>query len=130
MHHHIRIARPTNDFDSIIKFYTTGLGFDILGRFYDHDGFSGIMLGHTGAGYHLEFTSKKGECAGEVPSEDNLLVLYIPDKAEWQAKVDRMQTGGFEPVPSFNPYWDANGLTFEDCDGYRIVLQNAAWPAK
>lgn len=26
---------------------------------------------------------------------------------------------------SFNPYWDASGQTFEDADGYRIVLQNA-----
>ncbi|WP_415750386.1 hypothetical protein [Burkholderia sp. BCC1988] len=24
-------------------------------------------------------------------------------------------------------YWDACGQTFEDADGYRIVLQNARW---
>ncbi len=30
-------------------------------------------------------------------------------------------------VASFNPYWDACGQTFEDPDGYRIVLQNAEW---
>jgi hypothetical protein len=30
-------------------------------------------------------------------------------------------------VPSFNPYWDRDGVTFEDPDGYRIVLQKAAW---
>jgi YycE-like protein len=30
-------------------------------------------------------------------------------------------------VKSFNPYWDGNGCTFEDPDGYRVVLQNAAW---
>ncbi|WP_416171653.1 hypothetical protein [Haematobacter missouriensis] len=35
---------------------------------------------------------------------------------------------GHEPVPSFNPYWDRGGRTFEDPDGYRVVLQNAAWP--
>jgi hypothetical protein len=38
-----------------------------------------------------------------------------------------MLTAGFSPVPAFNPYWDRNGKTFEDPDGYRIVLQNAAW---
>ena len=34
---------------------------------------------------------------------------------------------GFDPVPAFNPYWDRAGLTFEDPDGYRTVLQHAAW---
>jgi hypothetical protein len=34
---------------------------------------------------------------------------------------------GFKSVISFNPYWDANGRTFEDHDGYRLVLQNAEW---
>jgi len=40
-----------------------------------------------------------------------------------------MRSAGFQPVPSFNPYWDRNGAAFEDLDGYRIVLQNAAWEA-
>jgi len=35
---------------------------------------------------------------------------------------------GRAPVPSFNPYWDVRGKTFEDPDGYRIVIENAAWP--
>lgn len=28
---------------------------------------------------------------------------------------------------SFNPYWDRLGVTFEDPDGYRVVLQRDAW---
>jgi hypothetical protein len=39
-----------------------------------------------------------------------------------------MRAAGFPPVPSFNPYWDRDGLTFEDPDGYRVVLQHGAWP--
>jgi len=31
-------------------------------------------------------------------------------------------------VKAFNPYWDKNGKTFEDPDGYRVVLQRASWP--
>ncbi len=27
----------------------------------------------------------------------------------------------------FNPYWEVNGVTFVDRDGYRTVLQNRAW---
>jgi hypothetical protein len=38
-----------------------------------------------------------------------------------------MRAAGFAPVASFKPYWDRQGVTFEDPDGYRVVLQNAAW---
>jgi len=38
-----------------------------------------------------------------------------------------MTSAGFNTVPSYNPYWDNVGITFEDIDGYRIVLQNAVW---
>ena len=41
--------------------------------------------------------------------------------------LQRLRDAGFDPVPSFNPYWDRDGVTFEDPDGYRIVLQKAAW---
>jgi hypothetical protein len=40
-----------------------------------------------------------------------------------------MMAAGYEPVSSFNPYWDRVGRTFEDPDGYRVVLQNAVWSA-
>ena len=40
-----------------------------------------------------------------------------------------MAAAGFREVESFNPYWAAKGRTFEDPDGYRTVLQNAAWSA-
>ncbi len=56
----------------------------------------------------------------------DLLVFYLPDRDEWIAAVDRMRAAGFEPVPAFNPYWDRFGATFEDPDGYRVVLQQAA----
>jgi hypothetical protein len=38
-----------------------------------------------------------------------------------------MRANGYAPVPSFNPYWDTQGATFEDPDGYRIVFQRQAW---
>jgi NAD(P)-dependent dehydrogenase (short-subunit alcohol dehydrogenase family) len=30
-------------------------------------------------------------------------------------------------VSSYNACWDVHGWTFEDVDGYRVVLQNSAW---
>jgi YycE-like protein len=88
-----------------------------------------VMLGHKGAAYHLEFTRRRGHPAGRAPTTDNLLVFYLPDQAEWQAAVERLERAGHKPVKSFNPYWDKRGHTFEDPDGYRVVLQNASWPA-
>jgi hypothetical protein len=38
-----------------------------------------------------------------------------------------MVAAGFRGVPSYNPYWDGHGRTFEDLDGYRVVLQHSDW---
>lgn len=123
----LRVARPTDNLDALLPFYRDGLGFEVLSRFQGHDGFDGVMLGLQDAPYHLEFTRHHKHEAGRAPTQDNLLVLYLPDAAEWKAAVERMQLAGFPPVPAFNPYWDRSGLTFEDPDGYRVVLQNACW---
>ncbi|RTQ53550.1 VOC family protein [Hymenobacter gummosus] len=123
----LRVARPTNDLAALLPFYRDGLGFAVVGQFEDHAGFDGLMLGHAQAPYHLEFTRERGQIAGGAPSADHLLVLYLPDAAEWTAAVQRMRAAGFAPVPAHNPYWDQQGLTFEDPDGYRVVLQRAAW---
>ena len=56
------------------------------------------------------------------------MVFYIADEPRWREAVERMRKAGFPPVASFNPYWDRQGCTFEDPDGYRIVLQRGAWP--
>jgi catechol 2,3-dioxygenase-like lactoylglutathione lyase family enzyme len=124
----LRVARPSDDLDALLRFYQQGLGLRLLDRFTDHQGFDGIMLGHEGAPYHFEFTHAHGHAAGRAPTLDNLLVFYVPYAEEWQAAVQRMRDAGFDPVPAFNPYWDRDGATFEDPDGYRIVLQRDVWP--
>lgn len=125
---HLRVARPTDDLDAVTRFYRDGLGFKIVGEFKDHDGFDGIMLGHPGAGYHLEFTRKHGHEAGRAATDDNLLIFYLPDRDEWEKAVRRMEQLGYAQVEPANPYWKQQGDTFCDPDGYRVVLQNAAWP--
>src|SRR3982751_5699133 len=99
---HLRVARPTDDLEAIVRFYRDGLGFHVLYEFEDHDGFDGVMLGHKGAGYHLEFTHKAGHRAGCAPREENLLVFYLRDSGQWAAAVARLQALGHEPVTSFN----------------------------
>ena len=127
MRTHLRVARPTDHLTEIMRFYQLGLGFEIVGSFEDHEDFSGVMLGHEGWPYHLEFTHKANHHVGQAPSQDNLLVFYLPDQAEWASAVQHVIDCGYRPVKSFNPYWDERGKTFEDPDGYRVVLQNAAW---
>lgn len=124
---HLRVARPTDNLPAVVRFYREGLGFEVLSEFADHDGFDGVMLGREGSAYHLEFTRQAGHHVGRAPTTENLLVFYLPDEAEWKAALDRMRHAGYEPVEASNPYWDQNGKTFEDPDGYRVVLQNAAW---
>jgi len=113
--------------EALLAFYRDGLGLEVLCRFEDHAGFDGVMLGAAGAPYHFEFTRARGHTAGRAPTRDNLLVFYVPERAAWEAAVARMDAAGFAPVVAFNPYWDVKGRTFEDPDGYRVVIQNAAW---
>ena len=123
----VRIARPTDNLEKITNMYISGLGFKLLGSFQNHEGFSGSILGHQNNLYHLEFTHQIGHVVGKAPMQDNLLVFYIPSKSEWFELCGSLTLAGFKHVKSYNPYWDNLGNTFEDIDGYRVVLQNSEW---
>lgn len=123
----LRVARPTNNLAALRHFYVEALGLRELYAFTDHDGFDGLMVGHPQAPYHSEFTRQAGHMVAGAPTAENLLVFYLPEHSVWEATVTQMQAHGYQPVPSHNAYWDRQGLTFEDSDGYRIVLQHAAW---
>ncbi|WP_244501812.1 VOC family protein [Stappia sp. ES.058] len=123
----LRVARPTNDLAPLERFYMQGAGFRRLAAFSDHVGFSGTIIGYPGAPWHLELVQEHGEIAPRAQSPEHLLVLYLPDPADWRVAVDRMTAHGYEPVPAHNPYWEVAGTTFEDPDGFRLVFQNRAW---
>ena len=122
---HLRIARPVSDLARSVDMYCRGLGYVVLGSFEDHDGFDGVMVGAPGSGYHFEFTRCRAHPLRPTPTADDLAIFYVPDGVEWQDACARMLAAGFKAVASFNPYWEARGRTFEDADGYRVVLQNA-----
>jgi hypothetical protein len=107
--------------------YCRGLGLRVVGSFEDHRGFDGVMLGLAGSNYHFEFTRCREHPVVPASSVEDLLVFYLPDTAQWQRTCADMLAAGFARVESFNPYWEARGHTFEDLDGYRIVLQNTGW---
>lgn len=127
MPHHLRIARPVSDLHRSTDMYCRGLGLRVVGSFENHDGFDGVMLGVTRAEYHFEFTHCRTHPVAPAPTSEDLVVLYIPEETEWNIRCESMLTAGFKQVASFNPYWDLRGRTYEDPDGYRLVLQQAEW---
>jgi hypothetical protein len=38
-----------------------------------------------------------------------------------------MLEAGFSEVEPFNPFWKERGRTFQDPDGYRVVVQQSNW---
>jgi catechol 2,3-dioxygenase-like lactoylglutathione lyase family enzyme len=122
----LRIARPTNRLGEVVRFYRDGLGLEVIGSFEDHAGYSGVMLGLPGHEYHLEFTSHIDGSPCPAPTKDNLLVFYIPDGEAITRLTKRLNIIGYFAVQPENPYWQQKGTTFEDPDGWRIVLMNTS----
>ena len=119
----LRIARHTTRLDALVRFYRDGIGLPELGGFRDHAGYDGAFLAVPGTGAHLEFTAGGGhEAPG--PHPESLLVIYLGDDETVHKVADRL---GIDPVSPANPYWRDHGLTFEDPDGFRVVLVPERW---
>ena len=120
----VRIARPTDKLEEVIKFYNEFLGLEIIASFKNHNGYDGVMFGLPSKDYHLEFTSHKNGSPCPAPTKDNLLVFYIPKKSEIAKICKKLNENGIYEVSPENPYWENNSVTFEDPDGWRIVFYN------
>ena len=114
----LRVARHTDRLADVVAFYRDGIGLREIGRFTDHGGYDGVFLEVPGTSAHLEFTTG-GEHAAPAPHPESLLVLYLGDEQTVGAIAARL---GADPVEPANPYWLEHGLTFEDPDGFRVVL--------
>ena len=121
----LRVARHTERLDALVRFYRDGLGLSELGRFEDHDGYEGVFLEVPGTGAHLELTAG-GVHGAPIPHPESLVVLYLGDHDAVRAVAARLAV---DPVAPANPYWAEHGLTFEDPDGFRVVLVPERWAA-
>jgi catechol 2,3-dioxygenase-like lactoylglutathione lyase family enzyme len=124
---HVRLARPSRDLAAAERFWTAGLGLDVLYRSTadgpgTHDL---VMLGRPGAGWHLELVGGAGLTVTPRPTEEDLFVLYLEGPVE-DGLVERVERAGGTRV-SAGPYWDRWGVTFADPDGYRLVLCTRTW---
>lgn len=124
---HMRIARPVTDLELTCRMYCGALELRKIADFTDHDGFSSVMVGHHSAPWHIEFTLCHHHPVKPAATAEDLLVFYYTDADEWAARCEAMHKAGFVEVISFNPYWDISGKSWQDNDGYRVVLQNRAW---
>jgi catechol-2,3-dioxygenase len=120
----VRVSRPTNQLDKLEQFYCDGLGLTkILSFPEDAAGYLGVILGLPGHPYYLEFCTHRLEFEScRPPTQDNLLVFYLETSEDLQRVKQHMSQLGYPAVPSTNPHWDLNGITFEDPDGWRVVL--------
>jgi catechol 2,3-dioxygenase-like lactoylglutathione lyase family enzyme len=41
----VRVARPTDRLEAVVRFYRDGLGLQEIGSFAGHAGYAGVMLG-------------------------------------------------------------------------------------
>ena len=120
----LRVARHTHRLDELVRFYRDGLGLPEIGRFEDHEGYDGVFLAVPGTDAHLEFTGG-GTHEPPAPHPEILLVLYLGNHDAVASVCDRL---GAKPVEAANPYWDRNGVTILDPDGFRVVLVPRDWP--
>lgn len=116
-----RTARHTKNLYRIIDFYGRILGLKVLSEFKDHENYDGVFLGIPGESWHLEFTVSN-DSPVHIPDEDDLLVFYAESLDEFNSIKEKFVANKVKPVKPKNPYWEKNGITFEDPDGYRIVI--------
>ena len=118
-----RFARHTNNLDKLKQFYTTILGFEVLGSFENHNHYDGIFIGKQNLDWHLEFT-QSDEIVAFNFNEDDILVFYPETIAEYDFLIENINKNNIDFIESKNTYWCINGKMILDPDGYRIIISN------
>ncbi|WP_313359616.1 VOC family protein [Empedobacter sp.] len=116
-----RVTRHTNQINEIKKFYTKVLNFEILGEFQNHNGYDGIFIGKPDLDWHLEFTTTH-ENINHHFDEDDCLVFYPTTQQKYNKLIERLEIHHIKPIKSKNPYWNENGISFLDPDGFVVIV--------
>ena len=123
----LRIARHCRDPFALAAAYVAALGFSEQGRFSEHDGFDGVMVGWPGVRWHLEFVAGP-HARAHPPETEDALVLYYPNPEHWRGACDAVLSAGFVRVAADNPWWEEHGASFADSEGFRLILVQCSWP--
>jgi hypothetical protein len=98
MRAHLRIARPVSSLARSVTMYAKGLSLQEIGRFQDHGGFDGVMLGNHGLSYHFEFTYCRAHPVAPSPTPEDLIIIYLPELEDWRRTCSLMLETGFVEV--------------------------------
>lgn len=118
----VRLVRPTRGLGAAVRFYVEGVGLAVHLRYEEDDGLAGVVLGPPGAAAVLELA--EGDARGRRRwrvTPDEVLVLHLPPDALAAARA-RLAALGAPEAEAPTDYWSANGHTYVDPDGYRVVL--------
>ena len=126
----IRFARPTDQLDAaVVRFYRDGLGLRASAGFADHAGYTrrdARAPGTAATTSSSPATPDGSPGRRRAPTTCSSSTSATPSGAT--AVAAQLRALGGAPVAAENPYWDAVGaLTFEDPDGWRVVLVPSAW---
>ena len=118
----MRVAHPTNDVERAVTFWSQVVGFEILSRFENHDGYDGATLGYPNAQWEIEVTHHSSGIPLPAPTDEDLIALYLgTDEAD--QIINRLRLAGHPPVEHPNPYWQAMGASVHtDPDGYTLII--------
>lgn len=118
----IRVARPTRDIERSIIFWTLVVGFELLSRFEDHDGYDGAILGFPHGQWELEVTHHSSGIPLPTPTDEDIVTLYLRrDLAD--ELINRLILAGHPQREHPNPYWQAMGSSVHaDPDGYCLII--------
>ena len=72
----------------------------------------------------MEFTVSD-EAPIHHPDDDDLLVFYTKSDEQYIKLLQKFSENNVLPVAPKNPYWQLNGTTYIDPDGYRITIAKA-----
>ncbi len=61
------------------------------------------------------------------PDEDDVLVFYTFYEKSYSELISKLHGTNSEVVKAKNPYWDSNGRTYLDPDGFRVVICHRDW---
>ncbi|MGO4773046.1 VOC family protein [Flavobacterium sp. W22_SRS_FK3] len=117
----LRVARHTNNLETIENFYVNILGFERLGGFQNHNNYDGVFIGKPNSEWHFEFTQSETE-ADHKFDEDDIVVFYPDTIRKYNALLESLLENDILKITAVNPYWNENGQMFLDPDGYRIVI--------
>jgi hypothetical protein len=103
-----------------------GIGLELLGQTDDtaEGGHALAFLGYPHAAWHLELVDTREFLI--APTVEDLFVIYLASAID-EPTMARIVAAGGTRVASHNPYWDKNGVTFKDPDGYLTVLCSRSW---